>query len=425
MWSLSHCKRFFYYENFWLEGYAMSNVNWEAMLSDIARNVKPSPIRALMKYTKTPGVISFAGGNPDPAVFPVTEFAKAAGILTREGKDILQYGATDGYTPLKEYIAKWMAPRMGRETKQEEMLITTGSQEGMDLLCSVLLNDGDTIIVEGPTYPGALHAMRNRGARFISVPCDKDGLCVDLLPDAIERGRMDGHKIKFIYTIVNFQNPSGATLSEERRKKLLDIAEKYDLIIFEDDPYGHLRYSGHEVPTIYSMDKKQSGRVVYACSFSKILAPGTRVAWIVGDPTLMQKLVMIKQGTNLCSSVVAQALVYEYCRLGFMDEFLPKIIAHYSKKCGAMDIAFKKYLPSNTIYSTPDGGFFFWLQVPGIDSQKLFMRAIEHGVAFVTGPSFYADGSGFDFMRTCFTFAQPEEIDEGAKRLGEAIKAMA
>lgn len=403
----------------------MSNVNWEAMLSDIARNVKPSPIRALMKYTKTPGVISFAGGNPDPAVFPVTEFAKAAGILTREGKDILQYGATDGYTPLKEYIAKWMAPRMGRETKQEEMLITTGSQEGMDLLCSVLLNDGDTIIVEGPTYPGALHAMRNRGARFISVPCDKDGLCVDLLPDAIERGRMDGHKIKFIYTIVNFQNPSGATLSEERRKKLLDIAEKYDLIIFEDDPYGHLRYSGHEVPTIYSMDKKQSGRVVYACSFSKILAPGTRVAWIVGDPTLMQKLVMIKQGTNLCSSVVAQALVYEYCRLGFMDEFLPKIIAHYSKKCGAMDIAFKKYLPSNTIYSTPDGGFFFWLQVPGIDSQKLFMRAIEHGVAFVTGPSFYADGSGFDFMRTCFTFAQPEEIDEGAKRLGEAIKAMA
>ncbi|MCE5202155.1 MAG: PLP-dependent aminotransferase family protein [Synergistaceae bacterium] len=403
----------------------MSNVNWEAMLSDIARNVKPSPIRALMKYTKTPGVISFAGGNPDPAVFPVTEFAKAAGILTREGKDILQYGATDGYTPLKEYIAKWMAPRMGRETKQEEMLITTGSQEGMDLLCSVLLNDGDTIIVEGPTYPGALHAMRNRGARFISVPCDKDGLCVDLLPDAIERGRMDGHKIKFIYTIVNFQNPSGATLSEERRKKLLDIAEKYDLIIFEDDPYGHLRYSGHEVPTIYSMDKKQSGRVVYACSFSKILAPGTRVAWIVGDPTLMQKLVMIKQGTNLCSSVVAQALVYEYCRLGFLDEFLPKIIAHYSKKCGAMDIAFKKYLPSNTIYNTPDGGFFFWLQVPGIDSQKLFMKAIEHGVAFVTGPSFYADGSGLDFMRTCFTFAQPEEIDEGAKRLGEAIKAMA
>ena len=154
----------------------MSTVNWNTRLSEIALNVKPSPIRALLKYTKTPGVISFAGGNPDPAVFPVAEFSEASQILAREGKDVLQYGATNGYEPLKEYIAKWMAPRMGRETKSDEMLITTGSQEGMDLLCSVLLNDGDTIIVEGPTYPGALHAMRNRGARFLSVPCDKDGL---------------------------------------------------------------------------------------------------------------------------------------------------------------------------------------------------------------------------------------------------------
>ena len=296
-----------------------------------------------MKYTKTPGVISFAGGNPDPAVFPVAEFSEASAILAREGKDVLQYGATDGYAPLKGYIAKWMAPRMGRETKPEEMLITTGSQEGMDLLCSVLLNDGDTIIVEGPTYPGAIHAMRNRGARFLSGPCDKDGLCVDMIPAVIEQGRKDGHRIKFIYTIVNFQNPSGSTLSEDRRAKLLDIAEKYDLIIFEDDPYGHLRYTGDHVPTIFSMDKKQSGRVVYACSFSKILAPGTRVAWIVGDPDLMQKMVMIKQGTNLCSSVVAQALVYEYCRLGHLEGFLPKIITHYGKKRDAMEAGFKKY----------------------------------------------------------------------------------
>ncbi len=403
----------------------MGTINWDSKLSEIALNVKPSPIRALLKYTKTPGVISFAGGNPDPAVFPVAEFAEAAQILTREGNDILQYGATDGYEPLKGYIAKWMAPRMGRETGANEMLITTGSQEGMDLLCSVLLNDGDTIIAEGPTYPGALHAMRNRGARFLSVPCDKDGLCVDLLPGVIEQGIKDGHKIKFIYTIVNFQNPSGATLSRERREKLLEIAEKYDLVIFEDDPYGHLRYNGEHVPTIFSLDKKSSGRIVYACSFSKILAPGTRVAWIVGDPALMQKMAMIKQGTNLCTSVVSQALVYEYCRLGHLDGFLPKIIAHYGKKRDAMDAAFKKYLPANTTYHTPEGGFFFWLQVPGIDSQKLFMKAIEHGVAFVTGPAFYAEpNTGLDFMRTCFTFAQPEEIDEGVKRLAEAIKSL-
>ena len=404
----------------------MSNVNWESRLSDVALNVKPSPIRALLKYTKTPGVISFAGGNPDPAVFPVQEFAEAAQILGREGRDVLQYGATNGYDPLKKYIAAWMAPRMGRETTPDEMLITTGSQEGMDLLCSVMLNDGDTIIVEGPTYPGALHAMRNRGARFLSVPCDKDGMMVDLLPGIIEQGRKDGHKIKFIYAIVNFQNPSGATLSEERRMKLLEIAEKYDLIIFEDDPYGHLRYSGQHVPTIFSLDGgNKSGRVVYACSFSKICAPGTRVAWIAGNPELMNKMVMIKQGTNLCTSVVSQAIVYEYCRLGHLDGFLPKIISHYGRKRDAMDAAFKKYLPAYAKYHTPDGGFFFWVQVPGVDSQKLFMKAIEHGVAFVTGPAFYAEaGKGTDFMRTCFTFAQPEEIEEGAKRLAEAIKAL-
>lgn len=403
----------------------MSKVNWESKLSKAALNVKPSPIRALLKYTKTPGVISFAGGNPDPAVFPVAEFAEAAQILSREGRDVLQYGATNGYDPLKNYIAKWMAPRMGRETKPDEMLITTGSQEGMDLLCAVLINEGDTIIVEGPTYPGALHAMRNRGARFLSVPCDKDGLRVDLLPSVIEEGRKNGHKIKFIYTIVNFQNPSGATLTAERRAELLKIAEKYDLLIFEDDPYGHLRYEGENVPTIFSMDKEQSGRVVYACSFSKILAPGTRVAWIVGDKDLINKMVMIKQGTNLCTSVVAQALVYEYCRLGHLDGFLPKIIAHYAKKRDAMDAAFRNYLPQNAIFHRPEGGFFFWIQVPGVDSTKLFVKAIEHGVAFVTGPSFYAEpGEGADFMRTCFTFAQPEEIEEGAKRLAAAIKEL-
>lgn len=403
----------------------MSKVNWESKLSETALNVKPSPIRALLKYTKTPGVISFAGGNPDPAVFPVAEFAEAAQILSREGRDVLQYGATNGYEPLKGYIAKWMAPRMGRETKSDEMLITTGSQEGMDLLCAVLINAGDTIIVEGPTYPGALHAMRNRGARFLSVPCDKDGLRVDLLPSVIEEGRKNGHKIKFIYTIVNFQNPSGATLTAERRAELLKIAEKYDLLIFEDDPYGHLRYEGESVPTIFSMDKEQSGRVVYACSFSKILAPGTRVAWIVGDKELINKMVMIKQGTNLCTSVVAQALVYEYCRLGHLDGFLPKIIAHYAKKRDAMDAAFRSYLPQNAIFHRPEGGFFFWIQVPGVDSTKLFIKAIEHGVAFVTGPSFYAEpGEGADFMRTCFTFAQPEEIEEGAKRLAAAIKEL-
>lgn len=400
----------------------MTDVNWSKHLSDIALKVKPSPIRALMKYTKTPGVISFAGGNPDPAIFPVKEFSEAAGIIEREGRDILQYGVAKGYIPLKEFIAQWMAPRMGRVTELDEMLITAGSQEGMDLLCSVLIDSGDTIITEAPSYPGALHAMRNRGARFLCVPCDGGGLMVDELPRVIEEGRKNGHRIKFIYTIVNFQNPSGSTLTTERRRKLLDIAEEYDLIIFEDDPYGHLRYRGEHEPTIFSMDG--GNRVVYACTFSKILAPGARVGWMVGAPELINKMVMIKQGTNLCTSVVAQALVYEYCRLGHLDGNLPKIVEHYAKKQLLMEKALKKYMPDNATFHTPDGGFFFWLTVPGVDSEKLFVKAIEKGVAFVTGPAFYTDGSGKESLRVCFTFAQPDEIDEGSKRLAAAIGEM-
>ena len=399
----------------------MSKIDWQSKYSRTALNIKPSPIRELLKYTKTPGMISFAGGNPDPAIFPVQEFYEAASVLEKDGRNILQYGATDGYAPLKDYIANWMAPRTGRVTEQQEMLITTGSQEGMDLLCSVLINEGDTIIVEGPTYPGALHAMRNRGARFLSVPCDEDGMMTDRLPEIIKNGKASGHRIKFIYSIVNFQNPSGATLTEARRKKLLEIADRYDLIIFEDDPYGHLRYSGTPEPTMFSFD--DSGRVVYACSFSKILAPGTRVAWITGAPDLIRRMAMVKQGTNLCTSVVAQALVYEYCRLGHLDGFLPKIIAHYAKKRDAMDDAFKKHLPNNTLYTTPHGGFFFWLQIPGIDSGALFMKAVERGVAFVTGSAFFADEGGKEFLRTCFTFAGPEDIEEGARRLADAINS--
>lgn len=400
----------------------MSQVNWDALFSETAANMKPSPIRELMQYIKKPGMISFAGGNPDPMIFPVAEFAGASVTLGRNGTEVLQYGATEGYGPLREFVANWMAPRMGRVVEGNELLITTGSQQGMDLLCAALINPGDAIVVEDPTYPGAIHTMRNRGAKFLTLPCDENGIQVDGLPELVEKAARDGKKIKFIYTIVNFQNPSGATLSRERRKKLLEIADKYDLLIFEDDPYGHLRYEGEHEPTIFSMDN--TGRVVYACSFSKILAPGARVAWIVGPPEIIRKMVMVKQGVDMCTSVVAQALVAEYCAEGHMDSFLPKIVSHYAKKRDAMAEAFKKYLPANAEYSVPQGGFFFWVRLPGIDTKELFMKGIDKGVAFVNGPAFFANGGGDDCLRTCFTFAQPSEISTGAARLAEAIEEM-
>lgn len=398
----------------------MSQIQWDALFSDQAKNLKPSPIRELMKYTKKPGMISFAGGNPDPLIFPVPEFAGASLVLGRDGMNVLQYGTTDGYEPLKNFVANWMAPRMGRVVAQDELLITSGSQQGMDLLCAALIDPGDYIVVEAPTYPGAIHTMRNRGAKFISIPCDEDGMNVDLLPDALEAALKEGKKVKFIYSIVNFQNPTGATLSGERRKKLLEIADQYDLILFEDDPYGHLRYEGEHESTIFSMDT--SGRVVYACSFSKILAPGARVAWVVGAPEIIRKMVIVKQGVDMCTSVVAQALVAQYCAEGHMDTFLPKIVAHYAKKRDGMAKAFAQYLPADAEYTIPKGGFFFWLRVPGTDTKELFMKAIERGVAFVNGPAFFADGGGEDCLRTCFTFAQPGELEEGARRLAQAIE---
>ncbi|MDR3333259.1 MAG: PLP-dependent aminotransferase family protein [Synergistaceae bacterium] len=397
----------------------MSQAKWDELFSDSAREMKPSPIRELLRYISNPEIISFAGGNPDPFIFPVSEFAAGAIVLGRNGMEILQYGATEGYTPLRKFLSKWMAPRMGRETEPNELLITSGSQQGMDLLCAALLNPGDAVIVEDPTYPGAIHTMRNRGAQFLTVPCDADGMRTDLLPEVIETAQNDGKKIKFIYSIVNFQNPSGATLTTARRKELLDIASKYGLLIFEDDPYGHLRYEGGHEPTIFSMD--QEGRVVYACSFSKILAPGVRVAWIVGPPNIIRKMVMIKQGADMCTSVISQALVASYCDDGYMDEFLPRIISHYAKKRDAMAAAFARHLPSDAQFSVPKGGFFFWVKLPGIDAKELFMKGIEHGVAFVNGPAFFANGGGTDCFRTCFTFAQPSDLDEGARRLAEAI----
>lgn len=400
----------------------MSEKAWQELYSTVGAALKPSPIRELLKLTKRPGMISFAGGNPDPAIFPVKEFSEAARIFSERGQEVLQYGTTEGFEPLREFLTNWMAPKMGRVTQPEEMLITTGSQQVTDLFCSVMVDPGDTVIVEEPTYPGALHTMKNHRVRFLGVPCDQDGMQVELLPELIRKARAEGQRIKFIYTIVNFQNPSGYTLSAERRRRLLEIAVETGIPIYEDDPYGLLRYNGTDQPTIFSMDTE--GMVLYAGSFSKILAPGSRVGWVVAPKDVTRKMVMVKQGVDMCTSVVAQAAVYEYCRLGYLDGHLPKILDHYRRKRDAMAEAFRSTLPGNAVYSIPEGGFFFWIRLPGIDTKELFYKAVEKGVAFVIGESFFPSGGGKEYLRACFTFAQSEEIAEGARRLALAIEEL-
>ncbi len=395
----------------------------EKLYSRTAIEMKPSPIREILHVIRKPGMISFAGGMPDPEIFPVEQFYEAADILRTQGRDVLQYGTTEGYQPLREFLRSWTAPRMGRELKDDELIITTGSTQVVDLLSWVTLDPGDCVICEEPTFLGATLCMHNHKAEFLTVPCDEDGMKVDLLPGIIEKALSEGKSIKYIYTIVNFHNPLGCDLVLERRKKMLEIAKKYDILIFEDDPYGYVRFDGEDIPSIFSMD--DTGHVLFSCSFSKILAPGTRVAWCAGPPELIRKMAVVKQGVDVCTSVVAQAMVYEYGRLGYLDSFLPKIIDHYRKKRNAMEKAFWEHLPTDQVsWQTPRGGFFYWMYSKNIPAKDLFEKAVSKNVAFVLGHPFYPNGGGEKEFRMCFTFASPEQTEDGVKRLGDSFREL-
>jgi len=398
-------------------------------LSRSAGRMRPSPIRELFKLIQRPGMISFAGGLPDPAIFPVEAFADCASALREHGTVALQYGASEGYGPLVEILRARMTPHLGRAVPAEEMIVASGSQQVMDMLSRVLLDPGDTIVVEAPTYPGALHTFRNAGARFALVPCDGEGMCTEALPAVIEHCRQEtGQAPRLIYTIVNFSNPSGASMTEARRRQLAEVARRQGILVFEDDPYGDLRYSGDPLPSLYSLAGGEG--VLYASSFSKILAPGVRVAWAVGDPTLIRAMVVAKQGMDLCTSMVSQVLVAEYCRRGHLDRHLATIRGHYAAKRDAMAAALATTVPGHlAAWSDPTGGFFFWLRLVDGDAATLFHRAVEEKVAFLPGPAFFPAGEetvgpsegGSGFARLCFTFASPEEIAEGGRRFARAL----
>jgi len=339
----------------------------------------------------------------------------------------LQYGETEGYRPLRELIANNIA-RYGINAKVENVLITSGSQQALDLIGKLLLDAGDRVLVEAPTYLGALQAFKVYGAEFVSVPSDENGLRTDLLEESLRSGP------KFMYVLPNFQNPAGTTLSEGRRHELVLLSERYGIPIIEDDPYGQLRYEGEHLPSLVVLDRKNLardhgysiGNVIYLSTFSKTLAPRLRLGWIVAPPEIIRKLTQLKQGADLHTSTFAQFLAYEVARDGFLDQHVKQIRKIYGERRDVMLQALKEFFPSVVTWTHPQGGLFLWVTLPeGLDMQAVLKSALEQNVAFVPGDSFYANDAreGRRHMRLNFSNAAPEQIREGIRRLATAVKS--
>jgi 2-aminoadipate transaminase len=400
---------------------------WSDRYALRTKGIKSSAIRELLKITQRPEVISFAGGLPAPEVFPLERFRAACErVLAANGPASLQYSATEGYMPLREMIAHNLR-RYGILAGVENVMLTSGSQQALDLIGKLLINAGDRVLVEAPTYLGALQAFSVYQPDYVSVPIDDDGLRTDLLERALRTG------VKFMYILPNFQNPAGTTLSEGRRQELVLLADRYGVPIIEDDPYGQLRYEGEHLTPLVVLDRENLrrdngysiGNVIYLSTFSKTLAPGIRLGWIVAPPDVITKLVQLKQGADLHTSTFNQMVAYEVARDGFLDEHVKHIRQVYRERRDVMLAALQEFFPNDCRWTHPHGGLFLWVTLPeGLDMQKLFQSALEQNVAFVPGDSFYANNGreGSRHMRLNFSNAKPEMIREGIRRLSVAVK---
>jgi len=397
---------------------------WDHRYAKRTQYMASSAIRELLKLTEQPDIISFAGGLPAPEVFPVEEFREACErVLVDNGGQALQYGTTEGYLPLRELIAERSA-RYGIRVTPENILITSGSQQGLDLLGKIFINPGDRILVESPTYLGAIQAWRAYGAEFVTVPMDEDGMLTGELEEALRAGP------KFIYVLPNFQNPSGVTLSLERRQHLIEIADRYGVPIVEDDPYGQLRYEGEHLPTVVVLDGEMRsncehcyrGNVIYLGTFSKILAPGLRLAWAIAPPEVIRKLVQAKQGADLHTATFNQMVAYEIGKHGFLDEHVNLIRQVYGQRRDVMLQAMQREFPPEVHWTHPQGGLFLWGQLPAsMNAAELLKDAVQQKVAFVPGEAFFPLGGGQNTMRINFSYANPDDIRTGIRRLGQVL----
>ncbi|MCC6604177.1 MAG: PLP-dependent aminotransferase family protein [Anaerolineae bacterium] len=406
---------------------------WHHRYAQRTQRMGSSMIRELLKLTQKPEIISFAGGLPAPEMFPVAAFEAATQRVLRQfGSQALQYSTTEGYLPLRELIVEKMG-RYGIEASVDNVLITSGSQQALDMIGKLLINPGDLILTEQPTYLGALQAWRAYQAEFATVPIDDDGLRVDLLEEALCGGP------KFMYVLPNFQNPGGVTLSYERRLALIDIADRYGVPIIEDDPYGELRFEGEHLPPLVVLDADKlngrqytshseshsyfKGNVIYMSTFSKTLAPGLRLGWIVAPASVIQHCVMAKQGMDLHTSSFVQMVAYEVAKDGFLAEHVRQIRQVYRERRDIMLAAMAEFFPPEVRWTQPKGGLFLWVTLPeGMDSTAVLQQAIAHNVAFVPGATFYPDNDQqTNSFRLNFSNATPEQIWEGIGRLGHVL----
>jgi 2-aminoadipate transaminase len=394
------------------------------LLSMTSKGLVRSEIRELLKLTRKTGIISFAGGLPFSGLFPIEEMKDVVlTVLDKEGEIALQYGPTEGDGRLIEFLAEWMKETEGVDIDNDNILIVSGSQQALDLIGKIFIDPGDPIIIGLPSYLGAIQAFKSFRANMVGARLDKQGINVDTVEDILRTYTAKGQKIKFIYVVPDFQNPSGVTLSLERRKRLLELCYEYGVVLVEDSPYRDLRFAGEPVPMIRSLDK--NGYAFSLHTFSKLLFPGTRLGWIVADKAIQEKLTMAKQPTDLCTSPLNQSIVYEFCRRGLLKSHLPKIIELYRKKRDIMIRALEQYMPegSGVDWTHPEGGLFLWLTLPeNMDAGELFPKAVEKNVAYVVGSAFHFDRSGKNTMRLNFSFPSEEQIHEGIKRLAELIK---
>ena len=398
---------------------------WELRFANRTQRMKSSFIRELLKVTNQPDVISFGGGFPAAELFPIEEMKAACEkVLNENGRKALQYTTTEGYDPLRQWIADDMN-KHGLKVTRDNILITSGSQQALDIVGRIFINNGDRILTESTTYLGAIQAWNTYGPTYVTAETDEDGLVTDNLENIIKQN------IKFMYVLPNFHNPLGVTMTLERRQRLIELASQYGVPLIEDDPYGKLLFEGEHLPPIAVLDAKYhngnddefAGNVIFTSTFSKILAPGLRIGWVIGPAEVIKRMVQAKQGADLQCSTFDQYVAYEMASADWLPDHIETIKRVYKERRDAMLQAFEDYMPEGTTWTVPKGGLFLWLRLPeGCDSMELFPKAVEEKVAYVPGTPFYPIGGPNNTMRLNFSATNPERIREGVRRLSVMIK---